>query len=225
MKLDDRRIRVIVGHYGSGKTEFSINYALALRGLTTNVTLCDLDIVNPYFRSREKAAFLEEKGIHVISGARGHQINLDVPMIASDILMPLENQLTNVILDVGGDDVGARVLARYKHFFVEDNYDMFCIINANRAQTRTSSETIRHIKKIEETVGVKVTGLINNTHLLRETQLEDIIKGQDIALEVSLQLSIPIKYTCVLNNLIPELPDEIEGEILPIHLIMREAWM
>ncbi len=221
----DKRIRIIIGHYGSGKTEFAVNYALALRNECEHVTLCDLDIVNPYFRSREKAEMLEENGIKVISGARGHHANLDIPMVSANILTPLQTEHEQVILDVGGDAVGARALARFKAYFEEGQYDMFCVVNAYREQTQDLMGVMHHIRTIEDTIGVKVTGLINNTHLLRETSVEDVLKGQALVVEVSNKLNIPIKYVSSLEKVTRQLPEDIEGEKFPIQMIMREEWM
>ncbi len=221
----DKRIRIIIGHYGSGKTEFAVNYALALKNECEKVTLCDLDIVNPYFRSREKAELLEEKGITVISGARGHHANLDIPMVSANVLTPLQTDDEQVILDVGGDAIGARVLARYKAYFEEGKYDMFCVVNAYREQTQDLMGVMHHIRTIEDTVGVKVTGLINNTHLLRDTSVEDVLKGQALVVEVSNKLNIPIKYVSSLEKVTHQLPEDIEGELFPIQMIMREEWM
>lgn len=223
--MNDKRIRVIIGHYGSGKTEFALNYAIALKEQTENVTICDLDIVNPYFRTREKADLLEAKGIKVISGARGHHANLDIPMISPGILTPLQNESEQVILDVGGDAVGARVLARFAAYFKEGDYDMFCVVNAYREQTQDVAGVIHHVKTIEDTVGAKVTGLINNTHLLRETSVEDVLKGQALVVEVSKKLNIPIKYVSTLEKVTHQLPNDIEGKVFPIQMIMREEWM
>ena len=228
MKLDlmkDARIRIIIGHYGSGKTEFAVNYAMMLSKQTENVALCDLDIVNPYFRSREKASIMEASGITVISGARGHNANLDLPMVSPNILAPIQNEEMQVILDVGGDSVGARVLARFASYFKPGAYDMFFVLNANREQTQDALGVISHIRNIEDTVGCKVTGLINNTHLLRETDVNEVLKGQELALEVSKTLNIPIKYVSTLEKVTHQLPMDLEGEMFPIKMYMREDWM
>ncbi|MBS7526022.1 ATP-binding protein [Fusibacter paucivorans] len=222
---NDKRIRIIIGHYGSGKTEFAVNYALALSKRGKHVSLCDLDIVNPYFRSREKAEMLESAGITVISGARGHQANLDIPMISAAILGPLQQPEEQVILDVGGDSVGARVLARYHPNLKEGDYDMFCVINANREQTQDVQGVLSHIKAIEATAGLKVTGLINNTHMLRETTTEDVMRGQLLSEEVSRLLEIPVKYISTLSSVAAELEGSMAGEIFPIRMVMREDWM
>jgi len=223
--LKDKRIRIIIGHYGSGKTEFAVNYGIKLAEAGKKVSLVDLDVVNPYFRSREKEAFLREKGIKLIASSLNKSIGIDLPAISAGILAPLQDESYDVVLDVGGDAVGARVLAVYKGYIEEGSYDMFCVLNANRPETETVDGAIRHIKSIESTSKLKVTGLVNNTHLLRETSVEDVLKGQKLALEVSKELDIPIKYISVLEEVAKELPRDMEGEIIPIHMHMREEWM
>lgn len=218
----DRRIRIVIGHYGSGKTEFSVNYALALRRQVEPVTLCDLDIVNPYFRSRERAALLEDNGITVISGARGHAANLDIPMVSAGILGPIQNPEMQVVLDVGGDAVGARVLARFAAYFKEGAYDMFFVLNANREQTQDVAGVMTHIRNIEDTVGAPVTALVNNTHLLRYTTAEEVRKGQALAQAVSETSGIPLRYVSALPEALEGIP---EAQRFPIHMYMREDWM
>lgn len=138
--LNDKRIRIVTGHYGSGKTEFVVNYAIELAKQGKNVAIADLDVVNVYFRSREKAEMLEALGIKVISGALGHNANLDLPAISAGVLGPLQDDSYDLILDIGGDSVGARVLARYKNMLVDGSYDLFCVFNGNREQTGTPKE-------------------------------------------------------------------------------------
>ncbi len=222
--LNDTRIRIVIGHYGSGKTEFSINYAVNLAGLGKKVALADLDIANPYFRSREKSEFLEERGILVVSSyIKGSSI--DLPSISADILRPLQNKEYNLIMDVGGDSAGARVLGRYHEYLVPEEYDMFCVVNANRPETQTEEGVLYHIKSIEKASGAKVTGLINNTHLLKHTTVEDILKGLILCKKVSSVLNVPVKYTCAIEGVAKELPNDVEGQIMPIRMIMREDWM
>lgn len=222
--LKDERIRIIIGHYGSGKTEFSVNYAINLAKLGRKVALADLDVVNPYFRSREKFELLEDHGILVESSyVKGS--GTDLPAISAGILAPMQNKEYDLIIDVGGDYAGARTLVRYEDYLVAGQYDMFCIVNANRPETSTVEGVIYHIKTIEETSRARVTGLVNNTHLLRYTTVDEVLKGQKLCQKVSEELNIPIKYTSVIEGIVEDLPDDLEGKVLPIKMIMREDWM
>lgn len=220
----DKRIRIIIGHYGSGKTEFSLNYALKLNELGKKVAIADLDVVNLYFRSREKASLLEEKGIKII-GASIKGNALDLPAISGEVLTPLQDKSYDTILDVGGDPAGARALGRYHEYFVEGQYDMFFVLNLNRPETGTVQKALEFIRQIEDTSRAKVTGIINNTHLLKSTTIEDVLKGYELSLELSELTSIPLKYNVVLEELAPLLPNNLIGELFPIKLYMREEWM
>ena len=220
----DKRIRIIIGHYGSGKTEFSLNYALKLNELGGKVAIADLDVVNLYFRSREKASLLEEKGIKII-GASIKGNALDLPAISGEVLTPLQDKSYDTILDVGGDPAGARALGRYHEYFVEGQYDMFFVLNLNRPETGTVQKALEFIRQIEDTSRAKVTGIINNTHLLKSTTIEDVLKGYELSLELSELTSIPLKYNVVLEELAPLLPNNLVGELFPIKLYMREEWM
>lgn len=226
--LNDKRIRIFIGHYGSGKTEFAVNYAMKLAKETDKkIALADLDVVNPYFRSRQKAKELENEGIEVISSARGNKYaNADIPMVSAGVLKLFQTDDLESIIDVGGDAAGARTMGRYRKYLIEGNYDMFAVINRYRQETSTVEGAIKHIKAIEAVTNAKVTGLINNTHLLRETEIKDVLYGQEIVKEVSRQLNIPIKYTSVLEEVADKLDSkDIEGEIFPIKLYMRDDWM
>ena len=225
MIVNDKRIRIIIGHYGSGKSEFSMNYVTRLRELIdTKVAISDLDVVNVYFRTREKRDFLQSKDILPIDSSV-QATTLDLPAVSAQVTSPITDKEYNYVIDVGGDDVGARVLGRFSHLIEKDDYDMFCVVNANREKTQTAQDVINHIKSIEKTSNLKVTGLVNNTHLVRETTLDDILKGYELVKEVSNLTGIPISYVTCLESLIPQLPNNLRGEIFPIKLYMRECWM
>ncbi len=221
----DKRIRIIVGHYGSGKTEFAVNYALKLSESCEKVTIVDLDIVNPYFRSREKKPLFTEKGIELISNSFNKDITAELPSLAANIHAPLQNPDRQVILDVGGDASGARTLARYKKFFTKDSYDLFFVVNANRPETDTFDKVLEYIQSIEAQTAISVTGLINNTHMLENTTVEDVLKGNTLITQLSEHLEIPVKYTCCIESISKDLPEEIQGELFIIQMIMREKWM
>lgn len=225
MFINDKRIRIIIGHYGSGKTEFSVNYAMKLKQATNSkVAIADLDIVNVYFRSREKQVMLEEQGIKVIASSIAGNA-LDLPAVAADIITPLEDKSYEYVIDVGGDSVGARVLGRFKNYIEDGDYDMFMVVNANREQTMDLEGIKRHKETIEATSRLKVTGFINNTHLIRETTLEDVLKGDKLLKEASKELGIPIRYVSAMSHIASQIPDEVSGEILALDLIMRDQWM
>jgi len=222
--LNDKRIRVITGHYGSGKTEFAVNYVVKLAEGNNKVAIADLDVVNPYFRSREKEEVLTNLGIRVIgSSIKGS--GSDLPAISGEVLTPLQDESFEAVLDVGGDPIGARALGRYHSYFKEDKYDMFFVINANRPETQTKQKTIDYLRSIEFQSRAKITGLINNTHLLKSTTVEDVLRGQELCKEVSEELNIPIKYISCIESVAKELPKDLDGEIFPIKMYMREDWM
>lgn len=223
--LNDKRIRIIVGHYGSGKTEFAVNYAMKLSETEDKVALADLDVVNVYFRSREKAQQMMDAGIQVISSQYGHDANLDLPAVSAGVFGPLQDDACHTILDIGGDSTGTRVLATFKQIISFKGYDMFLVVNAYRQETATKEGVIKHIEEIEGQSGLKITGLINNTHLLRETTLEDVKKGQELVKSVSEATNIPIKYISAIEKVAQTVPSNYDGEIMPIKMYMREEWM
>lgn len=167
---------------------------------------------------------MKELGIKPIDSSI-QTTTLDVPAVSAEIMRPLHDKNVNYVLDVGGDNVGGRVVGRFAQHFKQNDYDMFFVINANREKTQTAEEILGYIDAIEATSKLKVTGLINNTHLLRETTVEDVMKGQNIARQVSNIKDIPIRYVCCINSLVDKLPEDLEGEILPINLYLREDWM
>ena len=225
MIRDDKRIRLFVGHYGSGKSEVSINYVTRLREqVEGEVALADLDVVNVYFRSRDKKDLIRELGITPIDSSI-QTTTLDVPAVSAEVMRPLHDISINYVLDVGGDNVGGRVVGRFAEQFNSGEYDMFYVVNANREKTQTAQEILGYIDAIESTSKLKVTGLINNTHMLKETTVEDILKGQEVARGVSRIRNIPIKYISCLETLVDKLPKDLEGDILPMKLYLREEWM
>lgn len=222
--LNDKRIRIVIGHYGSGKTEFSVNYAVKLAKMGKRVGLVDLDVINPYFRSREKTDILNEMGIKVLgSNLKGNA--LDIPAVSGDVLVPIQDASYEAIFDVGGDPAGARALGVYHELLEKDGYDMFFVLNANRPETQSVENAMEYIYKIEATSRAKVTGIVNNTHMLKSTTAEDVIRGYELAVKVSKESGIPLKYNTCLEHLVDTLPEQIRATIFPIELFMREEWM
>ncbi len=222
--LNDHRIRVVIGSYGTGKTEFSVNYALKLAEQGQKTSLVDLDVINLYFRSREKQEELEAAGVHVISSSiKGRAV--DLPAISAEAVSPLQDDLCQVVMDIGGDAMGARTLSRYRQYMVPGAYDMFFVINANRPETATLQGALSHLESIERVSQIKATALVNNTHLVKQTTIEDVMKGYHLCEQVSEATGLPVKYNSLLEHLVDQMPQQLQGTLFPIRLIMREAWM
>lgn len=221
--FDEKRIRIITGHYGSGKTEFAVNYTFALAATGKKTAIVDLDIVNPYFRSREIEPKFKEKDIRVIaSSIKG--LGADIPALSPEINAAFHDKSYQVVIDLGGDKVGARALGRYHEYLSEEPYELMFVVNANRHETRTAEDVIKYINGIQESSRQKVTSLVNNTHLCGETTVEDILRGQKLCEEVSQILGLPIKYVVVHKSLVDKLPSGIQGNIFPIDIYMAKPW-
>jgi len=219
-----KRITAVFGHYGSGKTEFSINYAIRLSSEYNKVALIDLDIANPYFRSREAQAQLENKGIDVYSNTYGYDITAELPAITAKIRAPLESADTYTVVDVGGDAAGARVVNQFHKYFLSGETDIFCVVNAKRPETKTISGAISHIAAIQAETGLQISGIVNNTHLLRETTSELLLEGVRFAETLSESLKVPVIFHTYAEDLFPEAPLHIPG-LFPINLYMRPTWL
>lgn len=200
-------IYIITGHYGSGKTEFSVNFALSLLEKNEKVILVDLDIVNPYFRSNDARALLEEQGITVIAPAYAGT-NVDIPVLPPEIMRIFEEEDAEIVIDVGGDDDGAIALGRYKQFFDKIKYEMYLVVNTRRPFTSTENEICEMKSSIEVASRLSVSGLISNSNIADETTAEIIKEGARITKEASKMLGLPLKYVCAQENL----SDEIIGE-------------
>lgn len=221
---DDKRIRIITGHYGSGKTEFAVNYIIRLAEMGKKAAIADLDIVNPYFRSREKKDYMERLGIRVVA-PEGRYINADVPALPAEIYTLLQDDSYDVVLDVGGDAVGARALGRYFDYLKNADYDMLIVVNANRPNTRNPEAVAEYIEEIERSARISATGLVNNTHMLRDTTLEDVLRGQQVVEEVSRLKGLPVKYISAIERVASEIPGGLEGEVFPVKMYMRPEWL
>lgn len=221
--FNEKRIRIITGHYGSGKTEFAVNYTFGLAATGKKTSIVDLDIVNPYFRSREMEPQLAEKGVRVISSSlKG--LSGDVPALSPEIYSVLQDTSYEVVLDVGGDMAGARALGRYHEYFDKEPYDMLFVLNANRHQTNSVDGAVSYLRSIEESSMQKVTALVNNTHLCGNTTVEEITKGQRLCEDVSKALGLPIKYVVVEKKFVDMLPKGLQGELFPIDIYMKKPW-
>ena len=226
MVADDRRIRIITGHYGSGKTEFAVNYVKKLReSVDGRVAIADLDIVNVYFRSREKKEELEEKGIQVIASNLDTAV-ADVPAVSGAMTMPVINKEYQYVVDLGGNDVGTLVLGRIKPLLDHAEADFFMVVNAYRPNTSTPEGIIEQMENLEYAAGLKVTGFINNTNPVRETTAECLLHGDEVLKEVTKRTGVPVKYVSYVKDVMTEeIPEGLSGELFPMEFNMRKTWM
>lgn len=216
------RLTIVTGHYGTGKTEFSVNLALGLAQSGGPVMLADLDIVNPYFRSRERRELLEQAGIRLISSSQACT-DADVPALPADLFAVFENRAARGVLDLGGDPVGARVLARFQPKIVQEDYQLLYVVNANRPEVRTADSAIAYLRAIESANGLSCSGLVNNTHLCGETTAEEIRKGARLTAEIAQRTGLPILCHVAEERLAAQLVDVTEP-VFPITIKMKKPW-
>ena len=216
------RVSIVTGHYGTGKTEFAVNLALQLAALDHKVMVADLDIVNPYFRSRERKALFQEAGIRLISSSQAGS-DADVPALPAELLTILENRDITGVLDIGGDPVGARVLARFNDKIITEDYQLIYVLNANRPEVRSPEAAIAYLRGIEATTSLTCTGIVNNTHLCGETTAEEIRKGARLAEAVSRETGIPVLCHVAEERFVPELSD-LSEPVFPITIQMKKPW-
>ncbi len=217
-----KRVQIVTGHYGSGKTEFAVNLALRLSRTMRPLTLVDLDIVNPYFRSAERRQLLESHGVSVLASSCDGIA--DLPALPAALMRVWEDETVNAILDIGGDAIGARVLARFAPYLETTPHDLLFVLNANRPETRTADAAIQYLRSVEESSLQRVTGLVNNTHLCRETTQADIEKGAALAHAVSERTGVPVLWHVAEERFVNGLDIKGEGALLPIRITMTKPW-
>lgn len=220
--ISPHRLLIVTGHFGTGKTEFSVNLALALARAGEKVMMADLDIVNPYFRSRERREVLEAAGVRLITSSQDSE-NADMPSLPAEILTVLEDRSYRGVLDIGGDPDGARVLARYQPKITAEDYQLLFVSNANRPEVRKAEDAISYLRCIEEVTGLTCGGIVNNTHLCGETTAEEILRGAELARSISEKTGIPVLCHTAEERLIPELTALAEP-IFPITIQMKKPW-
>ena len=209
MLHNDKRLTILCGHYGTGKTNVAVNLALSMAGQGQPVTVADLDIVNPYFRTLDSTAAFDAAGIRLIC-SRFANSNVDIPSLPPDLYAITDDKSHRVVIDVGGDDSGAMVLGRLAPaILAEDSYEMLLVVNRYRPLTPDIPSTVEVMGEIEAAAGLRFTGIVNNSNLGVETTAADLLASVDYAAGVAAAAGLPLVATTVEQRLY----DELKGEI------------
>ncbi len=202
-----KRITIISGHYGSGKTNIAVNLASELKKQQDNVAICDIDIVNPYYRTKDSEEELKSQQIRLICSKYANS-NVDVPALPQEIYAVTDDKSLYSILDVGGDERGALALGRLAPKIVEEDYDMFYVINKYRPLTNDIEGAIEVFNEIESACKIKFTAIINNSNLGEETTKEDVLSSINFANELAKSVNLPLLFTTVNVKIYEQLKNE-----------------
>ena len=206
--MEHKRLTLFAGHYGSGKTNIAVNYALALAREGKAVCIADLDIVNPYFRTADSAAVLEKAGVELISPQFANT-NVDLPALPAEAYKLVTDRSTYAIMDIGGDDRGAYALGRYVPAILEENnYRMVFVANCYRPLTRTPEEAVEVMAEIEAACGLKFTDIINNSNLGSETTAKTVEASASYIEKLSQLADLPVFATSAMESVAEQLPPE-----------------
>lgn len=214
---------LVTGHYGCGKTNFSLNLALDYANQGRRVTLVDMDLVNPYFRTSDYRTLLEAKGIEVIAPVFGHT-NLDLPSLPAAMYSIFDSK-DLVICDVGGDDVGATVLGRFRPHFSGIDYDMLYVVNHFRNMTYSVEDTAQILREIEAVSGLRANKIVNNSHLMAETDRDVLLKGREYAEQVAALTGLELVCNTVKRELL--VLDGIQAAMTPVYpvdIYVKPGW-
>lgn len=218
-----KRLTLFCGHFGSGKTNIAVNCAeqMAAKGLP--VSIADLDIVNPYFRTKDSERELEEKGIEVVTLPFANT-NVDLPSLPKHVYSLFTDRSRQVVLDIGGDDRGALVLGRFAPMIREDSFDLLYVVNFYRYLTRTPEEALQVMREIEGACHLPFTGIVNNSNLGPETTAGDVLGSVPKAEELSALSGLPVAMTTVMEGLegMEQLKERIPG--LTVIRLQNKIW-
>lgn len=210
---------IFTGHLGSGKTEVAVNFALhTARRLRRHkasamVAVVDIDVINPYFAAREARKMLESQGIQVAAPSLD-TTSADVRVLSGDIYRLFHSEGDALIVDVGGDPAGARILGSLHEHVRGQNLQVYCVVNTKRPLTRTRQGILSYIHTMSAALRLSMTGLIHNTHLLHETTGEDMCQGQQLLEQVAEETGLPVVLTTVMKEIAAELDGCIGNPLL-----------
>ena len=215
--MEHKRLTLFAGHYGTGKTNIAVNYALHLKELGKKVCIADLDIVNPYFRTKDSAAELKEAGVELISPQFANS-NVDLPALPAEAYRLVEDKSIYGVMDIGGDDRGAYALGRYTPFIKEENnYRMIFVANCYRPLTRTAEDAMEVMKEIEEACGLAFTDIVNNSNLGPETTAQTVLDSLEFIENLKKLSGLPVFMHTAKGKVAEELKTKLP-DLLPMQL-------
>ena len=222
--MEHKRLTLFAGHYGSGKTNIAVNYAMLLADEGKKVCIADLDIVNPYFRTKDSEEELSEKGITLISPQYANT-NVDLPALPAESYRLVQDRSVYGVIDIGGDDRGAYALGRFAGAIkAENDYRMAFVINRYRPLTSNVEDTVEIMKEIEAACGMRFNCIVNNSNIGSETSVQTVLESLDFAEELSRATGLPIWLHTVEKNIakeisgIPVLPMKLQKKYFDLPL-------
>lgn len=216
------RIKAVVGHYGSGKTEFSLNMALAARAAGRRALVADMDIVNPFFRSAEQGERLKRAGVELIAPPYA-LTGVDLPVLSPEIYAIFEQPERFCVLDVGGDDAGAAALGGLSGRLAAQGADLYYVVNPYRPFSNTVERVMEMMERIQRRARLQVTGLVNNANLGEETGAEELLEGRTLLEKVSRRCGVPVVCECGFEGVLQQLPPGPPS--FPIARYLMPEWL
>ncbi|MBQ3879688.1 MAG: hypothetical protein II727_05250 [Oscillospiraceae bacterium] len=218
--MNYKRVTLLSGHYGSGKTNIAVNLAFAIKKQFDKVAIADIDIVNPYFRTKDSIDELTKAGIRLICSPYANS-NLDIPALPQDIYSITDDRSTMAIVDIGGDDRGALALGRWAPGILEENdYEMLLVVNRFRPLTPDAASTVEVMREIEQAGGIPFTGVVNNSNLGTETTAQNVLSSVSYAQSVCALAGLPLVMTSIDARLYPELEGRIP-DLFPMNITCK----
>ncbi len=209
--MEFKRVLLLSGHYGSGKTNIAVNLALDLKRKGEQVLIADIDIVNPYFRTKDSQADLAGAGIELICSPYANS-NVDIPALPQEMYRVVEKRDTFAVVDIGGDDRGALALGRLADDIKDENdYEMFLVVNVYRPLTANLEDMLEVVREIETASKIPFTAIINNSNLGEETTAQMVLDSVPLVQQIASACNLPIKMTTVKSSVYEELNDKIEN--------------
>lgn len=218
-----KRLNIFCGHYGSGKTEVSLNFAIKLAQEGKKVSIVDMDIVNPYFRTADARKILKEYDIELIASEFANS-NLDIPTIPQEVKKVFCDTQRVIVFDVGGDDDGAFALGQFNSFFQKEDYKMTLVVNTKRPLTGECEELYDMAKRIEFASRLKFTDIANNTNIGKMTDKKTLLSDYDEIISLSEKLNIPVSMQCGLDEALSALPKDLEKDKFPMQIYIKMPW-